>query len=104
MLWTRHSPYAIKSGVALALVEPFPKLAVSGATRWLPDNRPLIQLSAAHETNDHLWHTFFHEAAHILLHSKEHVFIDTMKDQIAGVDRRSRPLGIRFSDSPPRMG
>lgn len=75
-----------QSGVALALVEPFPKVALSGATRWLPDNRPLIQLSARHKTNDHLWFTLFHEAAHILLHSKEHVFIDTMKDEIAGVD------------------
>lgn len=75
-----------QSGVVLALVEPFPKVALSGATRWLPDNRPLIQLSARHKTNDHLWFTLFHEAAHILLHSKEHVFIDTMKDQIAGID------------------
>lgn len=75
-----------QSGVALALVEPFPKVALSGATRWLPDNRPLIQLSARHKTNDHLWFTLFHEAAHVLLHSKEHVFIDTMKDQVAGVD------------------
>ena len=75
-----------QSGVALALVEPFPKVALSGATRWLPGNRPLIQLSARHKTNDHLWFTLFHEAGHILLHSKEHVFIDTMKDQIAGVD------------------
>ncbi len=75
-----------QSGVTLALVEPFPKVALSGATRWLPDNRPLIMLSARHKTNDHLWFTLFHEAAHILLHSKEHVFIDTMKDQIAGVD------------------
>lgn len=75
-----------QSGVVLALVEPFPKVALSGAARWLPDNRPLIQLSARHKTNDHLWFTLFHEAAHILLHSKEHVFIDTMKDQIAGID------------------
>lgn len=75
-----------QSGVALALVEPLPKIAVSGATRWLSGNTPLIQLSARHKTNDHVWFTFFHEAAHVLLHDKDYVFIDTDKDQIAGFD------------------
>ena len=28
-------------------------------------------LSARHLTNDHFWFTFFHEAAHLLLHNKE---------------------------------
>ena len=74
-----------QSGVALALVPPFAKAAVSGATRWLPHNRPLIQLSRRHKTNDQLWFTLFHEAAHVLLHSREQVFIDTMKDEIAGL-------------------
>ena len=95
-----------QSGVALALVEPFPKVAVSGATRWLPDNRPLIQLSARHKTNDRLWFTFFHEAAHILLHDREYIFIDTLKDQIdAEADRWAsdflipRPEWDNFADA-----
>lgn len=75
-----------QSGVALALVEPLPKVAVSGATRWLSHSAPLIQLSVRHKTNDHLWFTLFHEAAHVLLHSKDYVFIDTDQDQIAGFD------------------
>ena len=77
-----------QSGVALALVEPLSKAAVSGATRWLSGNTPLIQLSARHKTNDHLWFTFFREAAHVLLHNKDknYVFIDTDKDKIAGFD------------------
>lgn len=75
-----------QSGVALALVKPLPKVAVSGATRWLSSKAPLIQLSGRHKTSDHLWFTLFHEAAHVLLHSREEVFIDTLKDQIPGVD------------------
>ena len=75
-----------RAGVALALVQPFPKVAVSGATRWLPDNRPLIQLSGRYKTNDHLWFTLFHEAAHVLLHDKTQILIDTLGDQIAGID------------------
>jgi len=33
-------------------------------------------LSLRHKTDDHFWFTFFHEAAHILLHGKTQVFID----------------------------
>lgn len=65
-----------RSGVALALVKPLPKIALSGAARWLVPGKPMIQLSARHKTDDHLWFSFFHEAAHILLHSKKSVFVD----------------------------
>ena len=75
-----------QSGVALALVEPLPKVAASGATRWLSDHTPLIQMSVRHKTNDQLWFTFFHEAAHVLLHSKKYVFIYTARDRVAGFD------------------
>ena len=40
----------------------------------------MIQLSARHKTDDHLWFSLFHEAAHILLHSKKNVFVDEMND------------------------
>ena len=64
------------SGVALALVKPLPKMRLSGAAWWLSPRRPIIALSARHKTNDHLWFSFFHEAAHILLHGKKTVFVD----------------------------
>lgn len=65
-----------ESGVALALVKPFPKMRLSGAAWWLSPRRPAIALSARHKTDDHLWFSFFHEAAHILLHGKKTVFVD----------------------------
>jgi HTH-type transcriptional regulator/antitoxin HigA len=43
---------------------------------WLTPNKPLIQLSLCGKTNDRFWFTFFHEVAHILLHSKEEIFLD----------------------------
>lgn len=64
------------SGVVLALVKPLPKVRVSGAAWWLTPHRPILALSARHLRDDHLWFSFFHEAAHILLHSKKTVFID----------------------------
>ena len=62
--------------MALAVVRPLPKTALSGAAWWINPRRPIIQLSARHKSDDHLWFSFFHEAAHILLHSKKDVFVD----------------------------
>lgn len=64
------------AGVALSLVKPLPKTRLSGAAWWLSSHRPIIALSARHRTDDHLWFSFFHEAAHLLLHSKRSVFLD----------------------------
>lgn len=68
------------SGVVLALIPPLPKTAISGAAWWLSSQKAVIALSARHKTDDHLWYTLFHEAAHILLHSKKEVFIDSIEN------------------------
>lgn len=65
-----------EAGVALACVKPFPKTRLSGAAQWLATDKAVIQLSLRHRTDDHFWFTLFHEAAHILLHSKKTIFID----------------------------
>ncbi len=65
-----------QAGVALALVPPLPGTALSGAAWWLSPRKAVIQLTARHKSDDHLWFSFFHEAAHILLHSKREVFVD----------------------------
>jgi len=62
-------------GVAVVFVRELPKTA-SGATRWLNPNKALIQLSLKYKTDDHLWFTFFHEAAHIILHQKKKIFLE----------------------------
>ena len=68
-----------KAGVVFAIIKPLPKTALSGATRWLSPRKALIQLSGRHMRDDQLWFSFFHEAAHILLHSKRKVFIHENK-------------------------
>lgn len=67
------------AGVALELIKPFPRTAISGAAWWLTPRKAVIALSARHKTDDHLWFSLFHEAAHILLHSKKGIFIDGTK-------------------------
>lgn len=65
-----------ESGVALVLVPSISRAHVSGLARWLNPHKALIQLSLYGKTNDRFWFTFFHEAAHILLHGKQDIFLD----------------------------
>ena len=67
-----------RAGVGLVLVPAIPRAHVSGVARWLSPRYPLIQLSLYGKTNDRFWFTFFHEAAHILLHAgdKSSVWLD----------------------------
>lgn len=64
------------AGVALAIVKPFPNMAASGAAWWHSPKKGIIQLSARRMSDDHLWFSLFHEAAHILHDSKKLTFID----------------------------
>lgn len=70
-----------ESGVAVAFVPEIKGCRASGVTKWLNPKKAMIGLSLRHKTNDHLWFTFFHEAAHILLHSKKDVFIEGIKSE-----------------------
>ena len=65
-----------EAGVVVAFVPQIPKARISGATRWLHADKALIQLSLRYKTDDQLWFTFFHEAAHIVLHGKRLIFLD----------------------------
>ena len=71
---TRH--ICLQAGVVLLFIKPVQRAALSGASWWLSPEKPVIQLSARHRTDDHLWYSLFHEAAHILLHDSESIFID----------------------------
>ncbi len=73
--WPKVVDLCASAGVAVVLVPELPKTHVFGFTRWLTSNKALIQLRLRYKTDDMLWFTFFHDAAHILLHGKKDVFI-----------------------------
>jgi HTH-type transcriptional regulator/antitoxin HigA len=64
-----------EAGVVFMLVPAIPRSHVSGVARWIGP-RPMIQLSLYGKTNDRFWFTFFHEAAHVLLHARDNIFLD----------------------------
>jgi HTH-type transcriptional regulator / antitoxin HigA len=64
------------AGVAMVFVPEVPGTRAYGVTRWLTPDKAIIQLSLRGKSDDYLWFTFFHEAAHILKHGKKDVFIE----------------------------
>ena len=76
------------AGVAVAIVPPLPGVRAYGATRWLHSTKALVQLSLRGKTDDHLWFTFFHEAAHVLKHGKRAVFVEDGDEKAAARDPR----------------
>jgi len=64
------------AGVAVVFVRAPTGCRASGATRFLSRHKAMIILSFRHLSDDHFWFTFFHEVAHLLLHSQDATFID----------------------------
>lgn len=63
-------------GVALAIVPTPEGCSASGAAKFLDSGHGLIIVSFRYGTDDHFWFTFFHEAAHLLLHADRDTFVD----------------------------
>lgn len=78
-----------RSGVAFVLIPPLPKSCLSGAAYWSGGKTPVIQQSLRHKTNDHFWFTFFHEAAHILLHNPKALYADDESGKSNGVEKQA---------------
>lgn len=65
-----------KNGVAVTAIRAPSGCRASGATKFISENKALIILSFRHLTDDHFWFSFFHEAAHLILHSIDKLFIE----------------------------
>ena len=65
-----------EAGVVVVFVPEIQNCRISGATFWAGPNRAVIALSDRYKKDDRFWFSFFHEAAHVLLHSKKETFVD----------------------------
>ena len=76
-IWPQVIQLCANAGVAVVIVPELPKTHVFGFTRWLTQRKALLQLSDRYKIDDMFpWFTFFHEAAHILLHGKQNSFVE----------------------------
>jgi HTH-type transcriptional regulator/antitoxin HigA len=69
-----------KAGVAVVFLRDIGKTRTSGAARWLMPTKAMILLSDRYKADDSFWFSFFHEAGHILLHSKKELFVSEADD------------------------
>ncbi|MDE2985066.1 MAG: XRE family transcriptional regulator [Gemmatimonadota bacterium] len=74
--WKLAQELCQAAGVALVKVEPLPRAPIAGTARWLTPRKALIQIGGGGRVPHRPWFMFFHEAAHLLLHSKKVVFVD----------------------------
>lgn len=72
----RLQQIAAEHGVAVVIARAPSGCRASGATRFLENGRALLLLSFRYLTDDHFWFSFFHEAGHLLLHSRASTFLE----------------------------
>jgi addiction module HigA family antidote len=65
-----------QAGVAIALIPDLKNLHLRGAAYWASKDRAVIIVSDRLKEESRFWFALFHEAMHILLHSKKALFID----------------------------
>jgi HTH-type transcriptional regulator/antitoxin HigA len=65
-----------EAGVSIVFTPYLSNTYTNGVTRWPSKDNPLIQLSIRNRMSDIFWFSFFHEAAHILLHSKKNTYVE----------------------------
>ena len=92
-----------KVGVALAIVPHLQKTCAHGASFWLDKNTAVLMTTIRGSWADIFWFSLFHELGHILLHSKQKVFIES--DKVNYIEKKLEDEADKFaSDSliPPR--
>jgi addiction module HigA family antidote len=65
-----------RAGVAVVFVPLIKGVHAWGATRWLNTGKAMILLSLRGKYEDVFWFSFYHEAAHLLLHGKKDLFVE----------------------------
>lgn len=67
-------------GVVVVFDSGPPGTRCSGVTHWV-DDTPVVQMTDRGKKNDRFWFSFFHEIAHVLLHSRHRVFVEGGSDE-----------------------
>ena len=76
LAWPEVQRSCARAGVAAVVVKEFDRMGASGVARWLTPRKALVQLNLRYQWADVFWFTFFHEAAHILMHESRRVIVE----------------------------
>ena len=88
------------AGVVVGIVPELPKSRANGATRWLTDDKALIQLSLRYKWQDVFWFTFFHEAGHLLKHRSRKIIVEGINGDSEDIEREADEFAADFLIPP----
>jgi HTH-type transcriptional regulator / antitoxin HigA len=89
-----------ESGVAVAIVRAPGGCRASGATRFLSPEKAVLQLSFRYLRDDQFWFTFFHEAAHLVLHAEKGLFIEGLETPSTKEEQEANDFAARMLVPP----
>lgn len=78
-----------EAGVAVVVARTPKGCPASGATRFLAPSKAMMVLSFRYRSDDQFWFTFFHEAAHLLLHGPDALFLEDGGEMTAGEEKEA---------------
>lgn len=86
------------AGVAVVFTPEIKGARVSGAARWPRPTHPMIVLTGRFGWADSFWFSFFHEAAHIVLHPKRATYIHLLEegDDSDGLETEANRAATRY--------
>ncbi len=90
------------AGVVVRTVPELPRSGANGATRWLTDDKALIQLSLRYKWQDVFWFTFFHEAGHLLKHKSRRIIVEGIDGDGEDIEREADEFAADFLIPPDR--
>jgi len=79
-------------GVAFVVARAPSGCRASGATQFIAPNKAMILLSFRYLSDDQFWFTFFHEAGHLLLHSRNALFLEDGSDVTSEEEQEANRL------------
>jgi HTH-type transcriptional regulator/antitoxin HigA len=92
------------AGVAVVVARTPKGCPASGATRFLSPDKAMIVLSFRYRSDDQFWFTFFHEAAHLLLHGPEALFLEAEGETTTDEEREANEFAEAILVPPDRAG
>lgn len=96
-------------GVAVVIARTPDGCQASGATKFISNEKAILMLSFRHLSDDHFWFTFFHEAAHLILHG-DVVFVegehcsDSVQEQEANMFSADFLIPVEYKDELRLLG
>lgn len=78
-----------ENGVAVVFVPTPAGCRASGATFFLNEMKAVIVLSFRFLSDDQFWFAFFHEAAHLVLHDQDALFLEDSSEVTAEAERQA---------------